>query len=321
MAKFYYAYFKSDEIGRSASGGIAYALSAAFIKEGRVVYGVEYTPDFRSARYARAESLEEIDRFRGSKYIETEKKLVSGKPVFQSVAEDLLDGRKVFFVGLPCEVAMLYTFLGKKGIKRNDAIITADLICQGPLHQEAQAQYLAYLEEKYKSKIVDFSVRYKNPYWEPVYLRAAFANGKEHVRNLYETDFGRALAIFGRDRCFKCAYKDNDHKADLTLGDLWGLSPKDSRYNRMGTSVVVAHTERGDKAFLANETIVSGRIAKKEAFKEGSMYLVSRTRKPALDTYLKVFKEEGLHAAVFRTRSTLSKGRFFAETLLGRKPY
>lgn len=321
MTKYYYAYYNRDEIKKSASGGIGYALSESFINEGRVVYGVEYMPGFQGARYARAESIEEIDKFRGSKYIETEKKMENGVSVFESVAADLSSGKKVFFVGLPCEVGALYTFLEKKKIPRDKSIITADLICQGPLHAEAQRQYIAFLEEKYGSKIVDFSVRYKNPYWEPVYLRAVFKNGKEHVRNLYETDFGRALAIFGRDRCFHCAFKGDNHKADLTLGDLWGLSPKDSRYNKMGTSVVMAHTELGNKVLCENKTIVSGEITKEEAVREGSMYAVSRVRKPALDTYLEVFEKEGLHAAVFQTRSFLSKGRFFVETLLGIRPY
>ena len=320
MAKYYYAYYQKDMISKSASGGLGYALSSSFIKD-RVVYGVEYTPDFRSARYARAESPEELQRFCGSKYIETEKIMENGVSVFQSIMEDLQNGRKVFFVGLPCEVGALYSYLEKNGIQRDDRVITADLICQGPLHAEAQKQYLAYLEEKYRSKIINFSVRYKNPYWQPVYLRAVFENGKEHVRNLYETDFGRALAIFGRERCFKCAFKGDNHKADLTLGDLWGLPSTDSRYNKMGTSVVITHTDLGDKVLHETKDIVCGEISKEEALEEKSMYWVSRDRKPALDTYLKVFKEEGLHAAVFKTRSFLSKGRYIVETILGRRPY
>ena len=75
---------------------------------------------------------------------------------------------------MPCDVGNLYKYLEKKQCYDYTNLWTLDFICQGPLKAEAQKEYIAFLEKKYKSKINSFSVRYKNPFWEQVCLRAGF---------------------------------------------------------------------------------------------------------------------------------------------------
>ena len=319
-AKYYAAFFTKKAIRRCSSGGIGYALARTFARD-RVVYGVEYAPDFRSARYIRIEDPREARRIIGTKYIATEKVMKDGKSVFQNILADLKEGKKVLYFGLPCEVGGLYKFLQKNGIERDESLITVDLVCHGPVAAKVQADYIDYLEEKYKSKVTDFSVRYKNPYWEPVYLRAAFENGKEHVRALYETDFGRAFMIYGEERCYKCAYKGDGHVADITLGDFWGIKPDDEVYNRMGTSVVITHTEAGDQILHQVKDIELREVNKEKAVFQGSMYQVSKAKNPYYDVFIETYKKEGLHAAVFKARTIQSKALFIAKTILGKQPY
>lgn len=320
MTNYYAAYYKKDEIKKCSSGGLGYALASTFAGEW-IVYGVEYSPDFRSARYVRITDPEEAYRTIGTKYITTEKKMENGRSVFQNILADLKAGKKVMYIGLPCEVGALYRFLEKNDIVRGESLITVDLVCHGPVTAKVQADYLDYLEERFKSKVTDFSVRYKNPYWEPVYLRAEFENGREHIRPLYETDFGRAFMIYGREQCYKCEYKGDNHLSDITLGDFWGIKPGDKEYNQMGTSVVITHTEWGDKVLHKVQDIVLGDTSKEKAVFEGSMYEVSKRKNPFFDVFLRTYKQHGLHAAVAKARTVPSKAIYLAKTMIGKQPF
>ena len=59
-----------DDLKRSASGGIATAISREFVRKGGIVYGVAYSIDYKSVKYLRAASEEELEPFRGSKYVQ-----------------------------------------------------------------------------------------------------------------------------------------------------------------------------------------------------------------------------------------------------------
>ena len=63
-----YASSVSDaaDLQKSASGGIASAVSRKIIREGGVVYGVAYTPDFTRAEFRKAETLDEIEAFQSA---------------------------------------------------------------------------------------------------------------------------------------------------------------------------------------------------------------------------------------------------------------
>lgn len=64
-----------DELIQCASGGAATAISNEVLRRKGVVFGVAYTKDFRSAEYISVESKTDLDRIKGSKYVETEKDL------------------------------------------------------------------------------------------------------------------------------------------------------------------------------------------------------------------------------------------------------
>ena len=237
--KYYAAYLNNEEqLKLSSSGGMAYAISEQIILSGGVVFGIRYSNDFFCAKYVKIDNLENLSLLNGSKYITTEK-VIDGVGVFKSVYNVLLNQRKVLFIGTPCDIGNLISFLKKNKCQDFDKLVTLDFICQGPIKAKVQKEYIQFLEHKYNSTLVDFSVRYKHPYWKPVYLRAVFSNGKEHIKPLYSTDFGRAFRIYGTERCYKCKYKDANHCSDITLGDFWGLLPEDKGYNRYGTSVLI----------------------------------------------------------------------------------
>ena len=68
--KAYSGYYKDErKLRASASGGIATEIAEKFILHGGVVFGVIYSSDFRNAEYYCAQSVDELDKLKGSKYI------------------------------------------------------------------------------------------------------------------------------------------------------------------------------------------------------------------------------------------------------------
>ncbi|MBU5681118.1 Coenzyme F420 hydrogenase/dehydrogenase, beta subunit C-terminal domain [Blautia sp. MSJ-9] len=322
MNKYYYAYYKKDEIRNSASGGIGHALAMDVLNKSGIVYGVSYSDDFKSAQYLRINEINKIEKLSGSKYITAEKRMPDGSFVFENVKKDLKDKKLVLFTGLPCEIAALNNYLDRQGIDtEKEKMITVDLICQGPLSSKEQSQYIEFLEKKYKSRLIDFTVRYKNPYWKPVYLKAVFENGKKHIKPLYETDFGRAFLIYGKEGCFHCKYKNENHQADITIGDFWGIKENENGYNKMGTSVVVTHTEKGNDTFKQLANICFGEVTEDKAIDKNSMYGNSREKYSNYATFKSSYLKNDLHKAVFDSRSILSKVKYLLKLLLGLKPY
>ena len=96
-----YAAKNPDEMVRakSSSGGIFTPLATAIIKEGGVVFGAKYNDNWEVV-HASAQTLQEIDAFRGSKYVQS-----ATGTVFIEAEKYLKQGRKVMFSGTPCQIA------------------------------------------------------------------------------------------------------------------------------------------------------------------------------------------------------------------------
>ncbi len=149
----YGGYIDDDnELMQSASGGIATALAEQMIDAGGYVAGVAYSEDFYKAEYIIINDKNDLEKLKGSKYVETEK-----KDIYKKVQSLLMQGEKVLFIGLPCTVAAMYKFLGE----RVENLLTCELICHGPTLAKVHKEYISYLEQVYNSKIIEFSVRHK----------------------------------------------------------------------------------------------------------------------------------------------------------------
>ena len=109
-----------DKLMQSASGGIATALAEQMINAGGFVAGVAYSKDFYKAEYIVTNNKRDLEKLKSSKYIETDK-----KDIYNKVKSLLEQDKKVLFIGLPCVVAAMYNFLGK----RFENLLTCELIC------------------------------------------------------------------------------------------------------------------------------------------------------------------------------------------------
>lgn len=306
--KAYSGYFKdNNELLSCSSGGAATAISKLIIKKGGIVYGVGYSDDFYQAEYKLAETIEQLDQFKGSKYVEVTKKIRVGdtyESVYSHVIKSLTSDKLVLFIGLGCDVSALIMMCKSKNINIKN-LYTVNLICHGPTYKEVHTQYLEFLEKKYNSKIINFTVRFKKDKWQPIYLHAEFKNGKVYevpFYDPYECDYGNAFRIYLKKSCYNCHFKGPNHKSDITVGDYWGIKQEMPGYNKNGVSILFTRTPKGEE-LLSELSYVGFEVFSADienALLNNKRYYTCVKKDEYYDKFETDLKEKGLHYAVTR---------------------
>lgn len=281
-------------IRSSASGGIATTLSEAFVSDGGVVYGVKYSEDCLTIDYARVEEKKDLYSFQGSKYAQSRK-----YDVFKNVQADLKAGRKVLFIGLPCDVAALYNVT-----KNNDAnLYTVELVCHGVTSPSAHRQFVEREMSDQHSRMSQFSVRYKQEGWKPYYIYEKYENGSVVIKPFRPTDYGIVFHFLKRPSCYTCKFKIYDDafglQADLTVGDNHGVRETSPSYNHWGSSVCYVHTDKG-QFLLDNITAVFNLREEKNiaaVVKHNLALYKPFPKKSNYNDFTSVFANSGLRAA------------------------
>lgn len=284
----YGGYMLDNEILSCSSGGVATELSRQVINDGGYVAGVRYSNDYKSSYYCITNKLNELEYFKGSKYIVTD-----NLNIFEKIKYLLESDKTVLFIGLPCIMGALKKFLK---ITYNNLIL-CELICHGPIDSKYQKEYVEKLEKKFKSKVCFFSVRYKKNMWQPAYLYAKFENGKEFIREFYMTELGFAFSVTGRNACYNCKFKSNNHCGDILIGDYWGVDCNDSVYNPKGVSVLFAQTEKGNELIINNKKIFLETIEPDKAIINNPMIIKSKAIHPQKSLFDEIYREKGLFIA------------------------
>lgn len=315
VMKAYSGYLKDDgRLVKSASGGFAYAFSVKHIQDGGVVYSVRYSSDFRVGEWDRADVIEKLSAFQGSKYVES-RKVYDGFNLYEKIKNDLDSGIAVLAIGLPCDIGAIKAYLKRE----YDNLICIDLICHGPTVRKVAEEYLDNLERKYNSRIVDFAVRYKkNGKWTPPYLRAVFDSGKVYMKPFYNTEYGIAFSIISRPSCYNCQFKSLNHKSDITIGDYWGLRPDNKKeWNDKGVSIAFVRTEIGDN-LISNirDICVVNETDTEFAMSHNMLMNVQKQKNPFYDTFVANFHDYGLYGAVKKRCSFGQKCVLFIKHVL-----
>lgn len=297
-------YFKDRKKTKaSASGGICSALSEIMItKMNGVVFGVVYSSDFSQVEYSVANTVDQLSKMRGSKYVTAKKiVLIDGKyiPVFDKAIDYLKRQTPVLFIGLGCDIAALYKKCLVEKIA-TDNLYTVDLICHGTTLEKVHTDYISMLEKRYKSRLSYFNVRYKKNGWLPPFIRAEFENGKVFEQCLYETDYGKAFAKIARNGCYNCCFKGKNHKADITAGDYWGITEEMPLYNEDGVSLFFINSTNGKKLVdaLDNDSFCFTFADKEFALSHNPMYMNNRQKDPKYEQFCVDIKKVNLLYAV-----------------------
>ncbi len=235
----YGGYSSSEQtIMGCASGGFATELSYVFVKSGGVVYGVVYNDDYTSCEYSRASEEEELIRFMSSKYTQSVK-----RDIFKRIKDDLTQGKKVLFIGCPCDAAAVRLFCGEK----QDLLYICELVCMGVTSFKVAEQYKLYVEKKNGSKLISINSRSKKKGWYVPYIEEVYENGKVRLAPLYGTYYGHAFLTYVRPSCLDCKFRAEIGTSDFRIGDFWGVKPTDNHWNEKGVSVVFVRGERGEE--------------------------------------------------------------------------
>ncbi|KAF5033031.1 hypothetical protein DSECCO2_610970 [anaerobic digester metagenome] len=241
----YAAFSKNKSIReKSSSGGLFTELALNVLQHNGVVYASRMTPDCRKVFFDCCRSAEELVRFQGSKYVQS-----NPGYIFREVKKKLTMGVPVLFIGVPCQVDGLKKFLGKA----YENLLTVDIICHGVPSPKLWRDYCSYLEEKNQSSICDASFRYKKPNWTRYSLKADFVNGKSVVKSKFDDPYLIAFLkeISMRENCYNCEYTSTKRTGDITLADFWGYHSYDfkMRNTDKGISLVLLNNSKGESAF------------------------------------------------------------------------
>lgn len=233
-----YAGFLDNEnqLMKSASGGAFYALACGAIKNEYIVYGVRYSQNYKRAEYTRVIEKSGLEVLRGSKYIQSEKGFI-----FRKIEQDLKEGYKVFFVGLPCDTAALISFLRKP----YPSLITVDLICYGCTTPMVADKYITWKEKQFRANVSYMTIKDKSSGWETPSLYMEFENGKTYRKIFRNTEYGVVFNKIVRSSCYNCSFKGENRWSDITIGDYWGVSSSEAIYNSKGVSLIFVNTEKG----------------------------------------------------------------------------
>lgn len=287
--KAYAGYARSEEEVKScASGGLASAISRQFIRNGGIVYGVQYYDDCQQVIFSRADREGDIEQYKTSKYVQARK-----YEIYRRAAEDIKAKKKVLFIALPCECYALQLYLGEL----TENLYLCALMCHGPTSQAVHIQYCNYLKKKHPGKISEFSVRYKFDGWKPYYIRAQFEDGYEHLEKFAESMYGIAFLYMKRPSCSTCQIKRRAIHADMTIGDYhfaYGNTVQPN--NKYGVSSCMVHTDKGEELISCLDAFFLKDVAAKTVLYSEAYSHAIPARRNRLE-YGHVFAEEGLQTA------------------------
>lgn len=224
------------EIMRSRSGGAFAALSKIILDEKGIVYGAGWSDNFQVV-HKRAETYEERDVLRGSKYIQS---LTVG--VYKKVLSDLKQGQTVLFSGTPCQVSALLKFIPKTYLAN---LFTIDIICHGVASPAIWNEWISYVSKFEGKPLVSANFRNKEIFgWAGLHRESfTFNNGK--IRT-YPFTFYQPFLI--RESCHSCPYASINRVSDITLGDFWGWERvvPDFPNSKEGVSLVLTNSIKGE---------------------------------------------------------------------------
>lgn len=228
----------AETVAESRSGGVFTALSDAVLRDGGAVYGCRMEGP-GTAIHARATTAEERDRFRKSKYIQSEM-----RDCFRQVREDLKNGLPVLFSGTGCQVAGLYSFLQGTDTAK---LYTVDIVCHGTPSPRLWNAYLDWMRGKYGGEISEVQFRNKRYGWK-AHLETVRMGDALHASSAYRVLFLKNA--FLRPSCYECPFSSLRRKSDITIGDAWGIEKSGSPLNdNKGCSIVLVNSENGRALF------------------------------------------------------------------------
>ncbi len=255
--KAYVAWSEDGEIhAKSASGGIATEIYKFLLKKNYSLVGTKWSNDF-TVKLCIGNRHNDIIEFQNSKYTYSDPTFI-----YQDVLDEIKNGKKVLFIGLPCQTAAMGNILQKKNVR--DKCVLIDLVCHGIPPEEYLQQHIKLIEKKKGKKAKTVTFRDPRSGTENYcfslfdYEDARFYAKRVKRNDVYH--LGYHCALIYRENCYHCKFATNQRCGDLTLADYSGLGTGGSVEFIHGRqlSCVLCNTERGE--ILISQLVSEGII-------------------------------------------------------------
>lgn len=309
----YYGWAIDDnERIQSSSGGLAHVFAEYILEKiGGVVYGAVFTAGFHEVKHIPVKNMRDLEKIQGSKYVES-----NMTEVYSSVKEELNSGKAVLFVGVPCQIHALKSYLGTK----IDNLTCVEVFCHGAPRAGVFHRYIDYLNKKC-GKVTGFNFRSKQFGWNDPSYEIEFNNNtslhQKHKDNVFHLMFGHHNSL--RNSCFKCICRGEDRCADISLGDFWGVEKyyPDLDMNK-GISAIFINSQKGNELLEAVSDKVTIRPCKREAILEKNTWFLKNYSIPSNQSKFERDYQRLSDSSLFKKYELLYKYLFRIKSRFGR---
>ena len=247
----YAAWHADPSIRAKGTSGSAFTAFAetVFRAQGWVA-GAAFTDDFKAVEHVLVQTTEDLERLRGSKYLQSET-----TRCFHEITEQLNAGNSILFCGTPCQIASLRLLTGN-----SERLLACDLVCHGVPSPAVFSTYLGEMEVQRKAKVQSYQFRDKSSGWNFPKIAIKYDDGGAR-REIPWADpyfYGYSRSIL-RPCCYACPFARIERAGDLTLADCWRVAASHPQYDdNKGTSLILVNTEPGRR--LLDETRGANRL-------------------------------------------------------------
>ena len=209
----------------SATIGICTMVAENVLRSGGVVYGAYLDEKCWKAYHIKLTEINDLGKIRNSKYLQSET-----RETFKEVKKCLVDGQTVLYIGTPCQIAGLKSFLNRDFSN----LYTIDIICHGVFSPKLMPLEVNYWEKKFNAKVINFKFRSKRKYKHVnggmVNFDLVMKNGElKHIERFAGSSPSyKAYAYSGdglnynlRLSCYSCRFRAKGRYGDISVGDPW----------------------------------------------------------------------------------------------------
>lgn len=281
---------------RCTSGGVFTAIAIAFVADGGYACGAVYDSDF-SVRHIVTNNTEDVIRFAGSKYVESDL-----SDTYKKIKKLLSENQKVLFCGTPCQAEGLNCYLNNcMGQQSN--LFTVDLVCHGVPSPLLWKKYLDYSQEK-RGILKDVNFRSKYLGYHVSVMEEVNSQGKQYIgsarTHIMSKFYFRNIA--DRPSCYSCRFKTVERSSDLTIFDSWhaALLVEGIVDDDMGYTNVLVQSEKGDKLLRKYKADFDLHLCDivKAIELDGSMAVKSVERHKRRDEFYQYLNKHGIEETV-----------------------
>ena len=227
---------------RSTSGGVFTILAEYVIAKGGIVCAAKFDEHYH-IHHSFFDSISDIDPYRGSKYAQSDL-----SDVFRHI-KNYLKERLVLFVGTPCQVGGLKSFL----MKDYDNLYTCDFICMSISSGKMWDEYITDYQKRHQIKRVFFKDKRNGWHKTDWKMLIEDERGEQLIPAFQNPFFSLYLTHHSaRPSCFSCAFRHCRHVSDITIADCWGIDSVSPDFDdNKGCTTFIIQSEKGKDVFEA----------------------------------------------------------------------